>query len=80
MTATRQRTAVAAGGGGVGVLIVWILDLAGVPVTPAAAAVLAGMATTVAVALGRDGIHGVLHRLWRGVNGDSPGGPGNPTT
>lgn len=62
----------AAGGGGIAVLLVWGLDLAGVPLTPAAAAVLAGLIATAAAALGRDGIRGLARRLWRGVNGDDP--------
>jgi hypothetical protein len=69
-TINRENVASAAGGGGVGVLLVWVLQLFGVPLTPAASASLVAMITAACVALGQNGIVGIAQRLWRGDKDD----------
>lgn len=53
-------------GGGVGVLIVWLLGLGGVDVPAAAAAGIATALGVVAAAVHQLGIRGIAQLLWRG--------------
>lgn len=61
--------ATAAGGGGIGVLVVWLLSMFGVTMQPSLAAVLAAVFSTIAVAVDHRGVRGLIMRLWRGGNG-----------
>lgn len=51
---------------GCGVLIVWLADLVGYTIPPLVVPVLAGMCAALALAIGRDGIKGIAHRIWSG--------------
>lgn len=75
MTEVRRRDAVsAAGGGSVGVLLVWILQELGVDLRPAGAASLAATITAGAIAIGHRGIVGIAKRIWRGDDANGKNG------
>lgn len=57
----------AAGGGGVGILVVWIVSLFGYELKPEVAAVLTTVIIVFAAALGRRGIRGLAIAIWRGT-------------
>ncbi len=61
---------VAAGSSGVGVLVVWLLGYFGVDLTAELGAVIAGALSSVVLWIGRDGIKGVLGRIWKGDKKD----------
>ena len=63
-----KNAAVSVGSGGAGIVAIYLLGLAGVSLTPELGGVIAGSATTVVLAIGRDGIRGVMRRLWNGSN------------
>jgi hypothetical protein len=53
---------------GIGVLVVFAADWAGVPLTPEVGAALAGLLVTGGALLTTRGIRGILSALWRGEN------------
>lgn len=57
---------VAATSGGVGVIIVWLLSLAGVHMPAEVGAAVSTIAATVALLIGRRGIRGIARIIWRG--------------
>lgn len=60
----------AAGGGGIGIVLVWVVSLFGYDLPPAAAATLTTVIIIFAAALGKRGIRGIAIRIWRGANGN----------
>lgn len=56
----------AAGSTSIGVAIIYGLGLAGVNPTPEAAAALSGIATSVLLYIGHNGVRGFCVNLWRG--------------
>lgn len=56
-----------AGGIGGGVAVVEILDQLGVHVSPALAATIAGAAAALVLFVGRNGLRGLAHVIWRGT-------------
>jgi hypothetical protein len=58
---------VAGGSAGVSVLIVWVAGHFGVDLGAEEAIVLAGLLTVAVLAVGRDGVTGIAHRVWRGT-------------
>lgn len=61
------NAAAAAGSGvGGGVVVVWLLGLAGVTVSAVTGAAIAGACATVFLFIGRRGIRGVARMVWRG--------------
>jgi hypothetical protein len=65
-----QRATDAAGGGIIGVLAVWIASLFGYDLPPPAAAGITTIVIIGAAALGKNGIRGLVVKLWRGANGN----------
>lgn len=49
-------------------VIVWIAQMVGLDVGPELAVVFAGAWTTVALAVGRNGLRGLIRKVWRGGN------------
>lgn len=64
----RHPNAVVGGTAGVGggVLVVWLLGLAGVALTPEVGAALAGGLAAAVLFLGRNGLTGLARIVWRG--------------
>jgi hypothetical protein len=60
----------AASGGGIGILLCWVVSLFGYELPPAAAATLTTFIIIAAAALGKRGIRGLAMQLWRGANGN----------
>lgn len=56
----------AAGSGGLAVLVVWLLGMAGVAVSPEVAAAIAGAIATIVLFIGRRGLKGLARIIWRG--------------
>lgn len=56
----------AVGGGGLGVIVVWALGLAGVDVPPEVAAAIAGGLAGIVLFIGRRGVKGLASVMWRG--------------
>jgi hypothetical protein len=57
---------VAASGTGIGVLVVWAAGRAGVAISAEEGALAVGLLSTLALAVGRKGIRGIIGGLWRG--------------
>lgn len=57
---------VAGSSGGLTVLLVWLLSLLGVNLSPEIAAGVATGAATVVLLIGREGVVGLAHTIWRG--------------
>jgi hypothetical protein len=53
-------------GSGVGALAVWILGVVGVDMPPEIGAVVAGAIAGVVLSIGRNGIKGVVEKVWSG--------------
>lgn len=58
-----------ASGGGIGALVIWLASIGGYEVPGPIAAIIAGAISGFALYIGRQGIRGLLHTIWRG-NGD----------
>jgi hypothetical protein len=67
----KHPNAIVAGtsGGGGGVLVVWLLGLAGVEMTPEIGALIAGALGSAALIVGRKGVRGLARAIWRGSGG-----------
>lgn len=49
-----------------GALIVWVASMAGVDIPAEVAPLVAGAVTALVLAIGREGIRGVVHSVWDG--------------
>jgi putative flippase GtrA len=60
--------ALVGGGSGIGggLVVVYVLSLAGVDVDPMIAAAIAGGCSALVLFVGREGIRGLVRRVWRG--------------
>ena len=63
---THPNATAAAGSGGVGVLVVYLLSIAGIDVPPEVAAAIAGALATVVLFVGSRGVRGIADLIWRG--------------
>ena len=63
------NAAVAAGGSGLSVFVVWLLGHLHVALSAEDGAVVAGAVASVALFVGRNGLKGVWKRLWGGQDG-----------
>lgn len=64
---THPNATVATGTTGAGVLVVWLLGHFGVSVSAEDGAAIAGIATAVLLFVGRNGIRGIIRRIWGGA-------------
>lgn len=55
-----------ASGGGIGALVIWLASVGGYDVPGPIAAIIAGAISGVVLFMGREGIRGVAHAIWRG--------------
>lgn len=63
------NAAVAGGGSGLAVFVVWLLGHLHIALSAEDGAVVAGAIATVALFIGRNGLKGIWKRLWNGQDG-----------
>lgn len=64
--AAHPNASLATGLGGAGVLAVWLAGHLGASLTGEESAALSGAVTSLGLLIGRRGVRGLLHFLWRG--------------
>lgn len=71
MIQRNPNTAVATGGVGAGTALVAILAACGVVLPPVVAAAIAGAIPIILLAIGREGIRGIIRMIWRGSDDEA---------
>ena len=66
---TNPNAAVAAGGSGLSVFVVWLLGYLHVALGAEDGAIIAGAVASIALFVGRNGLKGIAKRIWGGETG-----------
>lgn len=66
MTKHPNATVGGLSGAGIGTFLVYALGKAGVQLDPEAASAIAGAVAAIALFIGRNGVRGLIHLIWRG--------------